>query len=57
MVKPEFFQRSFYWYMSSCPLITKSCIQSTENLKTAIKDSDVTIFNPIIGGNVFSELR
>jgi hypothetical protein len=28
-----------------------------ENLKTAIKDSAVTIVNPIFGGNVFSDFR
>jgi hypothetical protein len=28
-----------------------------ENLKTAIKDSVVTTFNPIFGGNVFSDFR
>jgi len=43
--------------MSSCPLITKPRIQSMENLKTAIKDSVVAIFNPIFSGNVFSDFR
>jgi hypothetical protein len=28
-----------------------------ENLKTAIKDNVITIFNPVFGGNVFSDFR
>jgi len=56
MMKPESF-RGHFTRTSSCPLITKACIQSMENLKTAIKDSAVTISNPVFGGNVFSDFR